>query len=169
MSGTATLRDAAGGAEVELNMRDLPEAGGEHIVHVHGGGTCADVRAGNPAPMTTPLDSMTAEEDGTGTATTALEDVTVAELQSPSEQESYIAVHAVQEEGGGFPPTISCADLATVSGEQTVVTESTVTLESTNDLPKSGDATIGNPSVLLPAVALLLGSGVLVFALVRRR
>lgn len=57
---------------------------------------------------------------------------------------------------------ISCADLATASGGQIIATESTVTMESTNDLSKSGGATIGNPSVLLPAVALLLGSGVLV-------
>lgn len=84
MSGTATLRDVEGGVEVALNMRDLPEAGVEHINHIHGGGTCADDRAGNPAPVTIPLDTITAEEDGTGSVTTILEDVTVEELKNPA-------------------------------------------------------------------------------------
>lgn len=75
----------------------------------------------------------------------------------------------MQEEGEGFPPTISCAGLATMSGEQTKATESTVTKEFTGDLPKSSGVPIGNPSVLLPAVALLLGSVGLVWAVLRRR
>ena len=162
VSGTATLRDVEGGVEVVLNMRDLPEAGVEHINHIHGGGTCADDRAGNSAPVTIPLDTITAEEDGTGSATTTLEDVTVDELQNPSEQERYIAFHAKQEEGGGVPPVISCADLALAGmqgGEQTM-------MESTEPLPPSGGVT---PSALLPVAALILGSGILAFAVLRRR
>ncbi len=175
VSGTATLRDVEGGVEVALNMRDLPEAGVEHINHIHGGGTCAADRVGNPAPVTIPLNAITAEEDGTGSATTTLEDVTVDELQDPSEQERYVAFHAEQEEGGGVPAVISCADLATVSGGQTTAMESTVarevtvTKESTRPLPKSGGAAIGSSAVLLPAVTLLLGSGVLAWAVLRRR
>lgn len=169
VSGTATLRDVEGGVEVVLNMRDLPEAGVEHINHIHGGGTCAADRAGNPAPVTIPLNTITAEEDGTGSATTTLEDVTLNELQDPSEQERYIAFHAEQEEGGGVPVVISCADLTTLSGEQTTVTESTVTTESTRPLPKSGGIPIGSSTLLLPAIALLLGTGVLAWAALRRR
>ena len=40
---------------------------------------------------------------------------------------------------------------------------------TTAPLPASGGAGIGSPSVLLPAVALLLGSGVLAYAVLRRR
>ena len=75
VSGTATITDVGGGGggvEVELNMRGLPEAGVEHINHVHSGGTCTADRAGNVAPATIPLKTVVAEEDGTGSATTTL-------------------------------------------------------------------------------------------------
>jgi hypothetical protein len=42
-------------------------------------------------------------------------------------------------------------------------------VESTGPLPASGGAVIGSPSVLLPAAALLLGTGVLGYAVLRRR
>jgi len=48
--------------------------------------------------------------------------------------------------------------------EQTTMTESTMMMDE--DLPKSGGP---SPSVLLPAAALLVGSGVLAFAVLRRR
>jgi hypothetical protein len=47
-------------------------------------------------------------------------------------------------------------------------TEMTVQMESTQPLPKSGGVPIG-PSVLLPAAALLLGGGLLGYAVLRRR
>ena len=59
-------------------------------------------------------------------------------------------------------PTAMAQD--TMMMEQTTITESTVMMEE--DLPPSGGPSL---SVLLPAGALLLGSGVLAFALLRRR
>ncbi len=53
--------------------------------------------------------------------------------------------------------------------EQTVMMEETMMMETTQPLPKSGGPVLGNPSILLPAAALLLGSGVLTFAVLRRR
>ena len=53
--------------------------------------------------------------------------------------------------------------------EAEVKTEETVMMETTQPLPKSGGPAIGSTSVLLPAAALLLGSGVLAFAVLRRR
>jgi hypothetical protein len=47
--------------------------------------------------------------------------------------------------------------------------EQTMMMETTQPLPKSGGPVLGSPSVLLPAAALLLGSGVLAFAVLRRR
>jgi hypothetical protein len=49
--------------------------------------------------------------------------------------------------------------------EQTAVMEETVTMEK--DLPKSGGPGVG--SLALPAAALLVGSSVLAFAVLRRR
>ena len=160
VSGTANLQDVQGGVEVTLNMQGFPEAGIEHINHIHGGGTCGDDRADNPAPVTLPLTTITAEADGTGSATTTLEDVTVGELQDPSEQQRYIALHAEQQ-GDEVPPVISCADLTSMSGGQTMA------IESTQPLPTSGGFEFG--SLLVPSIALLLGSGVLAYAVLRRR
>lgn len=160
VSGTANLQDVQGGVEVTLNMQGLPEAGIEHINHVHGGGTCGDDRAENPAPVTLPLTTITAEANGTGSATTTLEDVTVGGLQDPSEQQRYIAFHAEQQ-GDEVPPVISCAELTSMSGGQTMV------VESTAPLPPSGGFSGG--SLLVPTIALLLGSGVLAYAVLRRR
>lgn len=52
--------------------------------------------------------------------------------------------------------------------DTTTMTQTTTMMETTA-LPKSGGAGIGNPSVLLPAAALLLGAGVLALSAVRRR
>ena len=110
VSGTAALRDVEGGVEVALDMRGLPEAGVEHINHFHGGGTCAEDRAGRTAPVTIPLDPVVARDDGTGSATTTLRDVTLARLFDGT-QERFLLLHAEAQEGGGVPPGIACADL----------------------------------------------------------
>ena len=49
--------------------------------------------------------------------------------------------------------------------EQTMMVEETMMMEK--DLPKSGGPAVG--SMVLPAAALLVGSGVLAFAVLRRR
>jgi Cu/Zn superoxide dismutase len=111
VSGTATLEDVEGGVEVTLEMRNLPEAGVKHINHIHAGGTCADDRAGRTAPVTIPLETITARSDGTGSATTTLEDVSVAQLFG-EDKERFILLHAETKKGEGVPPGIACADLA---------------------------------------------------------
>ncbi len=111
VSGTATLEDVKGGVEVTLQMRDLPEAGIKHINHIHAGGTCADDRAGRTAPVTIPLETITAQNEGTGSATTTIEDISTAELFG-EDKERYILFHAETKKGEGVPPGIACADLA---------------------------------------------------------
>src|SRR5215218_8350627 len=111
VSGTATLEDVKGGVKVTLQMQNLPEAGIKHINHIHAGGTCADDRAGRTAPVTIPLKTITAHKDGTGSATTTIEDVSVAQLFG-EEKERFILLHAQTIEGEGVPPGIACADLA---------------------------------------------------------
>ena len=47
--------------------------------------------------------------------------------------------------------------------------EGTMMKETTSPLPKSGGIGIGGPSLLLPAIALVMGGGVLGYAVLRRR
>jgi Cu/Zn superoxide dismutase len=108
--GSATLKGVAGGVKVTLQMRNLPEPGVKHINHIHAGGTCADDRAGRTAPVTIPLKTITVQKDGTGSATTILKDISVAELFR-EDRERFILLHAKAEKGEGVPPGISCADL----------------------------------------------------------
>jgi hypothetical protein len=109
--GTATLTDVEGGVKVELSMKGLPEKGVEHINHIHGGGTCADDRAGRTAPVTIPLHTVVAAHaDGRGSATTTIKDVTLAKLLG-GDQHRFILLHAKVKKGQGVPPGISCADL----------------------------------------------------------
>ena len=110
VSGTATLEDVEDGVKVTLEMRNLPKAGIKHINHIHAGGTCADDRDGRTAPVTIPLKTIEAQNDGTGSATTTLKDVSVAKLFG-EDKERFILLHDKAEQGEGVPPGIACADL----------------------------------------------------------
>ena len=145
VSGTATLVDVGGGVEVTLEMRNLREPGIEHINHIHAGGTCADDRAGRTAPVTIPLETITAEKDGTGSATTTIEDISVADLFSV-DKERFILLHAETKQGEGVPPGISCADLA----------------------PLADTGGIRPTTLLLAAAILVLGVAAGLFVLQRR-
>ena len=141
VSGTATMTDVGEGVRVELNMRGLPETGVEHINHFHAGGTCTADRAGNVAPATIPLKTVVANEDGTGSGVTTLEDATLDSLFDPG-KDRYIALHSEVEEGQGVPPVISCADVVEAAGGGAVST----------DLPETGGS---RPAMLLAAAAIL--------------
>ena len=171
VSGTAALGDVDGSVEVTLYMRGLPEAGVEHINHFHGGGSCAGYEDGEDIPITIPLTTVVADQDGTGSATTTLPDVTLDQLFDQS-QERIIVFHAEQEEGVVVPPPIACADVNLATGETTTTTERTVMMKesTTEPLPKSGGVGVGwAPSVILPAAALVFGGGILAIAVLRRR
>jgi len=166
VSGTATLKDVKGGVEVTLEMRDLPEPGIKHINHIHAGGTCADDRAGRTAPVTIPLKTITAQKDGTGSATTTIKDVSVDQLFG-EDKERFILLHAETKEGEGVPPGIACGDLvptaakgASSNEESTMMGESTTMV---SDIPSSG-----GPTILLPTAALLAVAGVVGYAVLRR-
>jgi Cu/Zn superoxide dismutase len=168
VSGTATLTDVEGGVRVQLNMRGLPEAGIKHINHIHGGGTCAEDRAGRTAPVTIPLNPVVAKEDGTGTATTTIEGVTLAKLFR-KDKDRFILLHAETEKGQGVPPGISCADLVLASADIANGTGGTTLMRGETTMGGEPLPGSGGPAILLlPAAALLLGSGVLVYAILRR-
>jgi LPXTG-motif cell wall-anchored protein len=110
VSGTATLMDVEGGMEVTLKVQGLPEGGVKHINHIHAGGTCADVQAGRMPPVTIPLKTIVAKQDGTGSATTFVRGVSLEKIISQYKKR-LIIVHAKAEQGGGVPPGITCANL----------------------------------------------------------
>jgi Cu/Zn superoxide dismutase len=119
VSGTATLTQTPGGLEVRLDMQNLigEQVGTEHPAHIHEGGTCADDRAGNGAPVRYALTPVITAQDGTGTSTTVLQGgLTLDQLSSGPPK--YINVHAAQV-GDETPPGISCADLSASGGETT--------------------------------------------------
>ena len=167
VSGTATLTDVEGGVRVQLSMKGLPEAGVKHINHIHAGGTCADDRAGRTAPVTIPLNPVVAKEDGTGSATTTIEGVTVAKLFG-KDQDRFILLHAKTEKGQGVPPGISCADLVLASADATDGTGGTTLMRGETTMGGGQLVGSGGPAILLLPAALLLGSGVLVYAILRR-
>jgi Cu/Zn superoxide dismutase len=140
VSGKATLTDVEDGVKVELHMEGLSKEGVKHINHIHGGGTCADDRAGRTAPVTIPLNTVVANADGTGSATTTIKDVTLDELLG-NDQHRFILLHAKVEEGQGVPPGIACADLPQKS-----------TSTSFENLPSSG----GFPPTALLVIPLVL-------------
>ena len=154
VSGTATLTNVEGGVKVELNMKGLPEEGVKHINHFHGGGTCADVEAGRMAPVTIPLNTLVAKDDGTGSATTTIKDVTLDELFG-GDQERFILLHAKTVKGQGVPPGISCVDLPQRSGNGNF-----------DPLPASGGIP---PAVLLATPSALILGGVAGLLALRRR
>jgi hypothetical protein len=166
VSGTATLEDVKGGVKVTLQMQNLPEPGIKHINHIHAGGTCADDRAGRTAPVTIPLKTITAHKDGTGSATTTIDGVSVAQLFG-EDKERFILLHAKTKKGEGIPPGIACADLVRPEANGASSNETTMMGESTmmvSDIPSSG-----GPTIVLPTAALLmLGAGVLGYAMLRR-
>ena len=151
--GTAILKDVKGGVNVELSMKGLPEEGVKHINHIHGGGTCADDRAGRTAPVTIPLNTVVADADGTGSATT-IKDVTLDQLLG-KDQHRFVLLHAKVEKGQGVPPGISCADLPQKSANTTF-----------ENLPSSGGLP---PKVLLivPLVLLVMVTSVMLMLLRR--
>ena len=153
VTGEATLTDVNGGVKVKLNVQHLHVSGVEHINHFHGGGTCADVAAGNMAPVTIPLKTIVAKEDGTGSATSTIKDVTLKQLLGDDEHR-FILLHAKVKEGQGVPPGISCADLPQKSTNTTF-----------EDLPSSGGVP---PTALLVISILLLAASTSVMLVVRR-
>jgi hypothetical protein len=166
VSGTATFEDVEGGVEVTLEMQNLPEAGIKHINHIHAGGTCADDRAGRTAPVTIPLETITAQDDGTGSATTTIEDVSAAQLFG-EDKERFILLHAETKEGEGVPPGIACGDLVPSAAKGASLNEETTRMGETttmvSEIPSSG-----GPTIFLPTAALLVVAGVVGYAVLRR-
>src|ERR671920_1302488 len=86
------------------------------------------------------LKTIVAKEDGTGSATSTIKDVTLDQLLG-KDQHRFILLHAKVKKGQGVPPGISCADLPQKSANTTF-----------ENLPSSG----GLPPKVLLVVPLVL-------------
>ena len=117
--------------------------------------------------MTIPLKTIVAQQDGTGSATTTIEDVTMAQLFG-EDKERYILLHAKTVKGEGVPPGIACADLVQTAAKGASLNDGTTMMGGTTAFAGDLVASGGVP-ILLPAAALLFGSGVLIYAILRRR
>jgi hypothetical protein len=95
------------------------------------------------APVTIPLKTIVAKEDGTGSATSTIKDVTLNQLLG-NDQHRFILLHAKVKKGQGVPPGISCADLPQKSTNTTF-----------ENLPSSG----GMPLLVIPLVLLAASTG----------
>jgi len=113
--GNANITDTPAGVAVVLDVRGLlTQPGTEHVAHIHEGGTCADDRVGNGAPILYPLDPLVAQGNGTASSVTSLEGVTLEQLTSSAP--GYIDVHAEPIGEGVISPSIACADLPGTGG-----------------------------------------------------
>ena len=148
VSGTATLKDVEGGAEVTVNVEGL-KGGGEYVHHIHEGATCEEDKIDEGGPVEFPLEEVVANHEGTATATSVVKDITLAELLG-GDKERYINFHpAPPQEGQPVPPGITCTTLDLTAGRSV--------------LPESG-----GPALLLPAAGMLLVTGLIGMRLVRR-
>jgi CHRD domain len=120
VSGTASFTDTQNGVEVRLDMQGFKEDPRyQRMAHIHEGGTCADDRAGNGAPIEYALTPVTLETESKGTSMTTIVGVTTDQLFSGSPR--YVNVHTATrsiEEGpppeskrNTVPPGIACGDL----------------------------------------------------------
>ena len=150
VSGTAALTDVSGGVEVTVSVEGL-EGAREYVHHVHEGATCEEDKVDQGGPVEFPLNPVTADEDGTASVTSIVDDTTVDGLLDGS-KERYINFHPAPPEGASVPPGIACTTLDATAGRPT--------------LPASGGT---NPTVLLSAGAILVACATTTALVLRRR
>lgn len=122
VSGDAAFTATAGGVEVSLDVRGLPEPGASYLAHIHPG-ECAEDTAGDghshhgghehghaasAGEIAHPLTPVVPESGRTGESTTFIDDLTIARLLS-SDTGYHVNVHA-QATGDGETPTLACGD-----------------------------------------------------------
>src|SRR5918911_1342295 len=103
VSGTASFTDTQNGVEVRLDMQGFKEDPRyQRMAHIHEGGTCADDRAGNDAPIEYALTPVTLETESKGTSMTTIVGVTTDQLFSGSPR--YVNVHTATRSIEEGPP-----------------------------------------------------------------
>lgn len=186
--GTAEFVEEPNGVAISVNLEPGQQAvePGEHGIHLHTtGSTSPDFDAAgkhfNPTsaqhgfdnsegPHAGDLENITVNDDGSASyqTTAALATLSGGQNALLDSDGSALVIHA-QADDYQTDPTGESGDRvaagvirASASGESTVAGGTT----TGGPLPKSGGVT---PSAFLPAAALILGSGILAFAVLRRR
>jgi uncharacterized protein (DUF305 family) len=116
--GTATLSKAeGGGVKVSLKVSGLPGSGTMYLAHIHPG-TCTEEEEGGAGhahshhehgaseEIEYPLSPVYSDENGDGTSTTVVHNVTLEGLLSDGPK--HVNVH---KPGSGEPPPVTCANL----------------------------------------------------------
>lgn len=131
VTGTATLTETAGEVvTVDLDLRNLlDDPGAVYPAYIQSGGTCADERAGDSAPVEYPLDPLrvqqtenTSGRDVTALSISAIDGLSLDRLLSGPPK--YINVYDVRDE---VPPGIACGDLPGTGGGETTAGGGTTT------------------------------------------
>lgn len=121
VSGSVLLANVPYGVEIVLKVQNLPAqldtehlntgllADPEYPAYVHEGGTCAEDRAGNSAPIKYTLYPIAVDEQGAALSMTRLSQLGLSQLLSGPPK--YVDVHIVGASGNGTPTAVTCADL----------------------------------------------------------
>jgi superoxide dismutase, Cu-Zn family len=187
--GTASFTDVPNGSAVTVELQQGQQAvtPGEHAIHIHERGditpdfeaagehwnpTNAQHGFDNPqGPHAGDLENIVVNEDGSASYQSTSRLITLAgdaESSLLDSDGSALVIHERADDYRTDPAGDSGDRVAAGIIRGAATGEATVAGEMTSGpLPRSGGPTIG--SVLLPAAALLLGSGILAFAVLRRR
>jgi len=114
VEGEAVLEEIAGGVEVRLKLRNLPQPGTAYLAHIHEGTCAGEAREGGTGHdehahgggIEHPLSMVGADRRGVGSSRTLVWDVGLRELLSGPPR--HINVHAP---GSGNPPALACGAL----------------------------------------------------------
>jgi Cu-Zn family superoxide dismutase len=185
--GSATFTEGAVGVTINVNLQPGQQAvePGEHGIHLHRVGAITpdfeaagehfnptDAQHGfnNPeGPHGGDLENIIVNEDGSASYQTAAALVTLSGTQNSllDSDGSALVIHQSADDYQTDPSGESGDRVAAGIIRASATGESTAPAEMTSGpLPSSGGVT---PSMLLPAAALILGSGVLAYAVLRRR
>ena len=187
--GDATFTEGPDGVTINANLRPGQDVAGPgaHGVHIHETGEISpDFEAAgehfNPTeaqhglqnsegPHGGDLEELTVNEDGSASYTATTDRITLSSGSNSilDSDGSTLIVHAGSDDQETDPTGNSGGRVAAGVIREAATGESTATGGTTSaPLPKSGGpATLSG--LLLPAAALLVGSGVLAYAILRRR
>ncbi len=185
--GTAEFVESPNGVSITVNLQPGQQAveSGEHGIHIHETGAITpDFEAAgkhfNPTnashgfnnsegPHAGDLENIIVNDDGSASYQTTAALVTLSRGQNSllDSDGSALVIHQSADDYQTDPSGESGDRVAAGVIRASATGESTTPAEMTSGpLPSSGGAT---PSALLPAAALILGSGILAFAVLRRR